>query len=90
MIGWLIMTLFAIVFLALILTVTGYAHLAERGVPAMLLGLLFFAASYYSMIGETVMAGLFFLLTVVCTLMYIFYEPIPHEQRRRRRRQSQK
>ncbi|WP_424015058.1 hypothetical protein ACOZ35_03350 [Halorubrum xinjiangense] len=77
MIGWLIMTLFAVTFLALVLTVTGYAHLAQRGVPAMLLGLLFFTASYYSMIGETVMAGLFFVLTVILTLMYMVYEPLP-------------
>jgi hypothetical protein len=77
MIGWLVMTLFVVAFIGLGLTVTGYAHLAQRGVPAMFLGLLFFTASYYSMLGETVMAGLFFLLTVILTLMYMVYEPLP-------------
>ena len=77
MIGWLIMALFGVMFVGLGLTVSGYEHLARRGIPAMLIGLLFLAMMYALSIGETVMVAAYFVAAVACTVVYGLYEPAP-------------
>lgn len=77
MLGWLIMALFLVMFIGLGLTVTGYAHLARRGIPAMLIGLLVFATTYYVSIGEAVLAGVYFIVVLVLSFVYVAYEPAP-------------